>query len=102
MTMPDDDRGTLVVDGDAEGSHTMMTQPSYAGGAASREQLKSGVSSPMWFRGPLIIGCAGMEASTYGLEPVRHSEPLHSECLHHTAGNWASLLTINAPPFACW
>ena len=67
--------GTLVVDGDAEGSdkRAVMTQPSYAGGAASHPQLRLGAlsSTPMWFRGPLIVGCAGMEASSHGLEPVR-------------------------------
>ena len=75
-------RGTLVVDGDAEVSHTgyAMTQPSYAGGPASHLQLREGVLSAasMWFRGPLIVGCAGMEASSYGLEPVR--QPANFSC----------------------
>jgi hypothetical protein len=75
-------RGTLVVDGDAEASDTgfAMTQPSYAGGAASHLQAREGVLSAtsMWFRGPLIVGCAGMEASSYGLEPVR--QPVKFSC----------------------
>ncbi len=71
-------RGTLVVDGDTTASDTrvVMTQPSYVGGAASYQGALSATS--MWFRGPLIIGCAGMEASSYGLEPVR--QPFKFSC----------------------
>ena len=43
---------TLLISGDGS------TQPCYAGGAA-----EPGALGHKWFTGPMVVGCAGMEAS---------------------------------------